>query len=419
MSEQSKPSTIQGPPRIAQPNEAPKPLYTVWELTMHCDQPCTHCGSRAGSPRSEELNTAQVLDVADALGRLGCREVALIGGEAYLRKDLHQVVERLSQHGIRVSMQTGGRAFTKKLAESLRTAGLSGVGVSIDGLQATHDRLRGNVGSFEAALRALDAANDAGLTLSANSQINRLNEGELEDLFEIFWQRNVRAWQLQWTVAMGRAADHPEWLIQPWQVVGVIDRLGALQLEAARRHTTGPIFNVCAGNNIGYYGPHEHVLRSIPGTKVSLWGGCSAGTYTLGIESDGTVKGCPSLPTAPYAGGNVRDIQLEQLWQDKERIGFTRGRGTEDLWGYCSTCYYAETCRGGCNWTAHCTLGKRGNNPFCYHRARDLKKKGLRERLVKVEAAPDLPYDFGRFEIVEEPHDSPEPPVRKRLNLLS
>ena len=56
----------------------------------------------------------------------------------------------------------------------------------------------------------------------------------------------------------------------------------------------------------------------------------------------------------------------------------------------------------GCSFTTHCTLGRRGNNPFCYHRANELKKVGLRERLKQVEAADGQPYDFGRFEIIEE-----------------
>ncbi|MEJ7731304.1 MAG: hypothetical protein WKG00_19080 [Polyangiaceae bacterium] len=52
---------------------------------------------------------------------------------------------------------------------------------------------------------------------------------------------------------------------------------------------------------------------------------------------------------------------------------------------------------------AHCTLGRHGNNPFCVHRVTELAKLGRRERLVPVERAPNVPYDFGRFEIVDEP----------------
>jgi len=179
-------------------------------------------------------------------------------------------------------------------------------------------------------------------------------------------------------------------------------------------------FNVAISNNIGYYGPHELTLRSRPGGTEAHWSGCRAGVNVIGIESDGTVKGCPSLPTAPYAGGNVRDLSLEQIWEHGAAIGFARDRSLDELWGFCKSCYYAETCRGGCSWTAHCTLGRRGNNPFCYHRVTQLRRRGVRERLVPKEKAPHEPYDFGRLEIVEEPWvDEPAAAPARRLPLAT
>jgi hypothetical protein len=44
-----------------------------------------------------------------------------------------------------------------------------------------------------------------------------------------------------------------------------------------------------------------------------------------------------------------------------------------------------------------------GNNPFCYHRVTELRKRGVRETLVHRAPAPNQPYDHGLFEIVEEP----------------
>jgi hypothetical protein len=136
---------------------APRPIYVVWELTMKCDQPCQHCGSRAGQAREDELGTEEILEVARGLVRLGTREVTVIGGEAYLRTDLVQIVRALASSGIRVTMQTGGRAFTLERARSLRDAGLDGLGVSVDGPARIHDRLRGNLGSHQAAVQALPA----------------------------------------------------------------------------------------------------------------------------------------------------------------------------------------------------------------------------------------------------------------------
>ncbi|KYG01681.1 radical SAM protein [Sorangium cellulosum] len=387
-----------------------KPIYAVWELTMKCDQPCQHCGSRAGAARDAELSTEEVLEVAASLARLGCREVALIGGEAYLREDLAEIVSFLARSGMRVIMQTGGRAFTAERAKALRAAGLTGLGVSVDGPAHIHDELRGNVGSHAAAIRALDNARGAGLITTANTQINRLNAHLLRETCAELRSHGIQTWQVQITVPMGRAADHPEWILEPWRVVEVIDTLAAIQREALETHVSGVPFNVFANNNIGYFGPHEQLLRSRPGGGDAHWRGCRGGINAIGIESDGTVKACPSVPTVPYAGGNVRERGLEHIWEGSAEVRFARDRDASELWGHCATCYYADECRAGCSWTAHCTLGRRGNNPFCYHRVTQLKRRGIRERLVMKQRAPHVPYDHGVFELVEEAWDAPPPP---------
>lgn len=383
---------------------------------MLCDQPCQHCGSRAGKPREAELSTAEVLEVGDALHRMGCREIALIGGEAYLRKDLPTIVRFLVDKGMRVAMQTGGRALNEERAKMLADAGLAAVGVSIDGPAPIHDQLRGNRGSHRAALRALDNATAAGMLVTSNVQINRLNHRHLRELADEIRSHGVVAWQTALTVPMGEAADRPEWILEPWRVVDVINTLATIQLDAAKQFDpakeTTP-FNVYVSNNIGYYGPYEQVLRSRPGGNDVVWAGCKAGVNTIGIESNGRIKGCPSLPSGPYVGGNVRDLSLEQIWEHAEPIRFARDRTLDELWGFCKTCYFAEHCQGGCSWMAHCTLGKRGNNPFCYHRVEQLKKRGVRERLVLKDRAPNEPYDFGRFEIVEEAWTNEPDPVPK------
>jgi radical SAM protein with 4Fe4S-binding SPASM domain len=370
---------------------------------MKCDQACDHCGSRAGSARPSELSTEEIFEIGRALARLGCREVALIGGEAYLRPDIHAIIRFLADLDLRVVIQTGGRTLTPARARALKDAGLSAVGVSVDGPAQVHDKLRGNLGSHRAAIGALDAARDAGLIVTANTQISSLNQGLLRETCAELRAHGIQSWQVQLTVPMGRAADRPEWIIEPSALLGVLRTLAEIQLEAMKEPYDVVPFNVVCGNNLGYFGPHEVVLRSRPLGNVEHFGGCKAGIDVIGIESDGTIKGCPSLPTAPYTGGNVRDVSLEQIWAHSEALRFARDRSIDELWGFCKTCYYADICRGGCSWMAHCTLGRRGNNPFCYHRVVELKKRGVRERLVPVERAPDRPYDFGRFEIVEEP----------------
>jgi radical SAM protein with 4Fe4S-binding SPASM domain len=370
----------------------PHPRYVVWELTLRCDLACRHCGSRAGKARPDELSVDEALEVVDQLAQAGTHEITFIGGEAYLYADWLRVVARVRERGMHATLTTGGRQFGEALARRAAEAGLEAVGVSIDGLEPAHDRLRNVKGSWRAALGALDAARKAGMTPQANTQINRVNLPDLEALADVLAERGVKGWQVQLTGPMGRAADIEDWLLQPYDLLALVPRLGAI---AERLGAAG--CRVEAANNLGYFGPHEGALRR------GHFSGCKAGVYTLGLEANGDVKGCPSLPSAPYVGGNLRSRSLAEIWAETAALRFARDRDTSELWGFCKSCYYADTCRGGCSWTAHTLLGRRGNMPYCHHRALELETQGLRERLVKVEAAPGTPFDYGRFEIVVEP----------------
>jgi hypothetical protein len=98
------------------------------------------------------------------------------------------------------------------------------------------------------------------------------------------------------------------------------------------------------------------------------------------------------------------DDALRNLESRTVRRDGNRGRS------FCGSCYYWNTCRGGCTWVSHVLEGKRGDNPYCYYRATTLAKRGLRERIVKVAEAPDQPFAVGRFEVRLEGEDGSRAP---------
>jgi radical SAM protein with 4Fe4S-binding SPASM domain len=372
-----------------------RPIYAVWEITLRCDLACVHCGSRAGRTRPDELSTAECLDLVDQMADLGVREVTLIGGEAYLRDDWLDIVRALRRRGLNASMTTGGRGLTLERAQAAAEAGLQSVSVSVDGLESTHDRLRGVRGSYQSAMEALAHLRAAGITTSVNTQVNRLSLPELPAVLETVIAAGGKAWQVQLTAAMGRAADQPDLLPQPSDLLHLFPVLATLKARCDEARV-----RLWPGNNIGYFGPFESVLRgTMPRGHMA---GCGAGRTTLGIEADGAIKGCPSLQTNPWTGGNIRDASLRDIWERAAPLRHTRDRTVDELWGYCRTCYYAEECQAGCTWTAFSLFGKPGNNPLCHHRALEFQRHGKRERLVPVAPAPGEPFDNGRFEIVIE-----------------
>ncbi len=373
-----------------------RPVYAVWEITLRCDLACRHCGSRAGRSRPDELDTAEALDLVRQMAELGVKEVTIIGGEAYLRDDWLDIVRAIRARGMECTMTTGGRGLGAERARAAKDAGLMSASVSVDGLRATHDALRGVQGSFDSALAALEHLRAAGIPVSANTQIGRANVREIPELFERLVEKGIHSWQVQLTVAMGRAADEPHLLLEPYQMLEVMPLVARMKRRADEAGV-----RLWPGNNIGYFGPYESLLRgSLPRGHMAS---CGAGRGTLGVEANGDIKGCPSLPTADYVGGNIRETTLRDVWERAAPLRFTRDRTVEDLWGYCRGCYYNDDCRAGCSWTSHVLFGRPGNNPYCHHRALELLREGKRERLVRTAAAEGRPFDYGRFELVVEP----------------
>lgn len=381
------------------------PAYVVWELTLRCDQACTHCGSRASAARPDELTTDEAVDVARQLAAMGTREVVLIGGEAYLHDGFLDVVRALSAAGVRPGLTTGGRGITAELAAEMKAAGVTQASVSIDGLEVAHDRMRNQKGSFKNATAALGHLRAAGVRITANTNLNRSNQGDLEALYEHLKSQGIVGWQIQITTPLGRAADRTAMILQPWDLLDLVPRIARIKERAI---TDG--IRILPGNNLGYFGPEEVLLRSAdPKTMKDHWGGCQAGRFVMGIESDGAIKGCPSLQTSAYVGGRVRDRSVAEIWNEAPELAFTRKRTTDDLWGYCKTCAFGSVCLGGCSFTAHALFGRPGNNPLCHFRAREMQKAGKRERLVPSQAAPGTPFDNGLWEIVVEDSDAPDP----------
>lgn len=378
--------------------------YAVWEITLKCNLACQHCGSRAGHTRDKELSTPEALDLVKQMAEVGITEVTLIGGEAFLRPDWLEIARAINEAGMRCGMTTGGYGITLETAQKMKEAGIGVVSVSVDGLEATHDRLRGRQGSWQWAFKTMSHLKQVGIPFGCNTQINRLSAPEFPLIYQRIRDAGIVAWQIQLTVPMGNAADNHEILLQPYELLDVYPMVARVAQRAKEEGIT-----VQPGNNIGYYGPYERLLRG--GDAWSFWQGCSAGLSALGIEADGAIKGCPSLPTTAYTGGNIRDRSLRTIIEETEELRFNLGagtpQGTQHLWGFCKTCEFAELCRGGCSWTAHVFFNRRGNNPYCHHRALTQAKAGIRERVVLKRQADGLPFDNGEFSLIEESIDVP------------
>ena len=326
----------------------------VWELTLRCNLSCLHCGATAGARRPNELDPDEALSVADQLVALPAREVTLMGGEVFLRPDWLAVAKRLREGGVRVVVFTNGTLLTPERVDQLRALGPRAVGTSLDGgCAAVHDAIRGVSGAFERTLKAIDVLQAAGLRVGVVTTLTRRNLYELPDIARLLAGRAIR-WQIQAAGAGGARLDRAD-LLRPLEFY-----FAAACIARLRATYPWPVLPVIGAHDIGYFSARLPSLR-VPG---QVWTGCRAARDTLGIQSDGSLKGCLSLPDA-FVVGNLREHSLAELWNGE---AFASLRGPAARRGFCAECPHGAVCEGGCTDLAVTYCRRPGDNPMCLYR---------------------------------------------------
>ncbi|MGD2145950.1 MAG: radical SAM protein [Anaerolineae bacterium] len=321
---------------------------------MRCNLRCLHCGATAGRARADELTTAEVLRVADELVALPAGEVTLMGGELFLRPDWLSVAQRLREGDVRLVIFTNGTRLTPEVIAQLHALKPRTIGTSIDGGRpSAHDAIRGVTGAFRATLSAIDDLQDAGLRVSVITTLMRRNLYELPSIARLLVGRDIR-WQIQCAGGGGGRLARTD-LLTPLEFY-----FASLFIARMRAVYPWGVLPVIGAHDFGYCSTHLPSLRATGQT----WAGCRAGRDTLGIQSNGGVKGCLSLPEF-FAVGNLRQRPLVELWEGNT---FESWRRPVTRHGFCRGCRHGETCEAGCTELAVTYSGHRGDNPMCLYR---------------------------------------------------
>ncbi len=330
----------------------------VWEITLKCNARCIHCGSHAGKTRPNELSTKEALAIVDDLADLGCKDVTLSGGEPLLRKDWPELAGRINQHKMKLSMITNGLE-TKSQADAIAAAGFFSIGFSVDGPANVHDKIRNVPNGFIKLIQGAKALVERDVLIGAVTHINRLNLDRLDELHDILVDNGFKGWQVQLTMPHGRAGKHSDELcLAPETLPNIEDKLMAI------RYRTPMFFQ--AADNIGYMSRYEPRLRAGTTKADKFYTGCSAGLSTIGLTSDGTVRGCLSMPPTQNED-NVRKRPLAEIWNDPNLFTYNRRFKAEQLTDNCKGCTFGKICRGGCKSMAMAATGNTTYNPYCLH----------------------------------------------------
>jgi GTP 3',8-cyclase len=192
---------VDGLPLVAPVDLLGRPLRDLRvSVTDRCNLRCRYCMPREvfGQDfpfleRDELLTFEEIERVVRVLVDLGIRKVRLTGGEPLLRRDLPDLVARLSRiDGIEDLALTSNGVLLGRMAEELVAAGLRRVTVSLDALDdATFRAVSDTTIPVQSVLDGIAAAHGAGLApVKVNAVLQRgVNDDRIEELAG--WARDL------------------------------------------------------------------------------------------------------------------------------------------------------------------------------------------------------------------------------------
>lgn len=302
-----------------------------WECTLRCNMSCLHCGSDCKKEElREDMPLSDFLRVLDDLrphvnpARL---LVNTVGGEPLARHDLVECGRAITRRGFLWGMVSNGYLLTEEKLHELQAAGLRTIAISLDGLEAEHNWLRGHHAAFAHAMRAIRALTQTkGLMWDVITCVNRRNIRQLDELKALLIETGVKNWRCCTIFPSGRAAHNPELQLTQEEMRRLMDFIAETRAEGRIRLNYG-----CEG----YLGDYEGRVRDY------LYA-CHAGLTVASILSDGSISGCLSI-RSNYHQGNIYRDNFWEVWNNR----FEPYRNTE--WkrtGLCAECAHFRHCQG-------------------------------------------------------------------------
>ena len=183
-----------------------------WECTLRCNLHCRHCGSDCKlQPGQMDMPLEDFLQVLDQVKAAGMDShhimIVVSGGEPLMRQDLEQCGRAFYEREFPWGMVTNGFALSPERFKRLLAAGMGAITVSLDGLEAEHDWMRGVPGSFRRAGQAIRMACQVpDLAFDVVTCVNKRNYPHLQQIKEFLLGCGLKQWRLFTVFPTGRAA---------------------------------------------------------------------------------------------------------------------------------------------------------------------------------------------------------------------
>jgi MoaA/NifB/PqqE/SkfB family radical SAM enzyme len=165
-----------------------------FQYDYRCNFHCMHCCISKMTPRERWFTIPDIRELSRQADEMGLAHWVITGGEPLTFPDFDEIVEAIDPAKFYITSDTNGWLLDKKRAKHLKSIGLDKIQLSLDSLDpATHDEFRRARGSHERAVRAIDAAREAGLNIIIATVVTkqRIRSREFIDFLEFSKKKDV------------------------------------------------------------------------------------------------------------------------------------------------------------------------------------------------------------------------------------
>jgi heme d1 biosynthesis radical SAM protein NirJ len=377
-------------PKPLAPKRNPPGPVVIWNLVRRCNLACKHCYSiSADIDFPGELSTQEVFTVMDDLKSFGVPVLILSGGEPLLRPDIFKIAQRAKSMGFYVGLSSNGTLIDENNIEQIRTADFNYVGVSLDGIEATHDKFRRKQGAFDASLKGIRLCRNLGIKVGVRYTMTQDNAHDLPALLKLVEDEGIDRFYFSHLNYAGRGNNNRKDDAHHQMTRQAMDLLfdtcwGYVSRGLDKEFTTG---NNDADGVYLLFWVRRHLphLEEHMRAKLAQWGGNSSGVNVANIDNLGNVH--PDTMWWHHSLGNVRERPFSQIWPDtSDPLMAGLKASPRKVGGRCGQCRYFDICGGNTRVRAYQLTGDPwAEDPACYL---DDDELGIASRQERLKTTP-------------------------------
>ncbi len=332
------------------PKRNPPGPVVIWNLIRRCNLTCQHCYSiSADKDFPGELNTSEVFTVMDDLKAFRVPVLILSGGEPLLRPDIFVIAQRAKAMGFYVGLSSNGTLINENNIRNIADVSFDYVGISLDGIEAVHDKFRRKQGAFKESLHGIRLCQEAGIKVGVRFTLTQDNAHDLPSLLQLVADKDIDKFYLSHLNYAGRGninRKHDAFLETTRKAMDLLFDTAWMYAQSGQHKEFVTGNNDADGVYLLYWvRKHFPHLEMHIRTKLAQWGGNSSGVNVANIDNLGNVH--PDTMWWHYNLGNVRERPFSEIWRDtSDPLMAGLKASPRQVKGRCGACAYFDICGG-------------------------------------------------------------------------